>query len=192
MIASQSSGSPRACPAKPWRSGVPRTLSGVLAGHIPSFSPPCLLMLHVSCMLTPPRQHKNAESVLSFSPRLERSDYPGLRVSNIKARCPAYAGRREARSAGTSASLSASRLVFKIKTPSQTVKKTLKLTKGQSRVLTPLPPGTPLAQCPTPRAFFQKPFISYISSPFTLQFWIAIYPQKHAIYDPFSSISIYR
>ncbi len=64
----------------------------------------------------------------------------GYKSIRLKARCPAHAGRRESRSAGASASFPAPQFIFTNKNPSPTVRKTLKVNKGNLRVFG-TPPG---------------------------------------------------
>jgi hypothetical protein len=119
----------------------------------------------------------------------------GYNPKKLKARCPANAGRRKARSAtakrsgvgsaGTSASFSAPQFVFKIKNSPCNAGKIGKVMQGYASVLTPSPRGTPLPCAHSHPPFPQNPLFSIvlpiIPSPKMAQF----YPQKQAIYGVF-------
>jgi hypothetical protein len=65
----------------------------------------------------------------------------GYTSQKLKARCPANAGRREARLAGASASLFAPKFVFKCKYSLNSARKTVKVNKGKLRVFDTYPGG---------------------------------------------------
>ena len=156
MFGQQTLGSAR---VNPESFRAPRAVSGVLAGHtsfpFPSFPP----LLCCPATVSPSVLSVLFRPILAPS-RLRRGRRPGLaRRSEMKA-----AGRPQG--------------PFKIKNPSQNVRKIVTVSHGKSRGLTPLPPRHPIPCAHSNAPFPQNPLFSTILPLFHCPIFVSFLPLK--------------